>query len=563
MGGISKFILSSLLAISIFVSSTISLDPEIEATINELITQQFLPINGITGLGLSILAANDSMVRGYGFRNLEEQLHADSSTLFGIGSISKSFSSVLAVKILSEKYPDLGESVLDRPIRQLLPAINFTLIDRFRSESLSFRDLLSHRTCLLPENLALSSFPYNKSEFYYRHRYAPELCSFRTEFHYNNGAFGYVGELIASLAGSTLENLLEQLFGDLGMSETTYLKESVDYEKLPNMSQGYFRNGTRTVKYNSELLKRVTLAIGSGGILSSANDMLKYMQFHLNKGKVGNRQIISEEAMSWLKKVVMPLPFTGYKTSPSDPNKIISGSFGYALGLRVAIHDGWQRITHSGYIPPYLSLMSIVPALNLAIFSTTNGPGMLPPGADLDTLHAALFEILRSNGTLPISRKDVFKKLEIPRPKFPEIKVDARAKTLESHPTPQSIVGIYGNGLSGEFNISELPETGTTGEYSFQYGQWGLGILHPAVNASNTYSVEWSTDIVQDDYTYGPIDEIPPTILAFSQNFTKVALAVPGMSTVFEKDLTLDKLPVQPWDPTSCAPNVDLGLFKY
>lgn len=35
------------------------------------------------------------------------------------------------------------------------------------------------------------------------------------------------------------------------------------------------------------------MAIGSGGILTSARDMAKYMQFHLNQGKVGSDQIVN------------------------------------------------------------------------------------------------------------------------------------------------------------------------------------------------------------------------------------------------------------------------------
>lgn len=45
-------------------------------------------------------------------------------------------------------FPELGQSALDTPLEDLLPATaNFTLIDRYRAEQTSFRDLLSHRVC--------------------------------------------------------------------------------------------------------------------------------------------------------------------------------------------------------------------------------------------------------------------------------------------------------------------------------------------------------------------------------------------------------------------------------
>lgn len=36
------------------------------------------------------------------------------------------------------------------------------------------------------------------------------------------------------------------------------------------------------------------MALGAGGILSSANDMAKYMNFHLNLGRVNTTQVIPE-----------------------------------------------------------------------------------------------------------------------------------------------------------------------------------------------------------------------------------------------------------------------------
>jgi hypothetical protein len=42
----------------------------------------------------------------------------------------QSFTAVLACKLLNEKFPDLGEAVLDTPIVELTPDFNFTLIDK-------------------------------------------------------------------------------------------------------------------------------------------------------------------------------------------------------------------------------------------------------------------------------------------------------------------------------------------------------------------------------------------------------------------------------------------------
>lgn len=78
------------------------------------------------------------------------------------------------MKVLSETFPELGSSVLETPLRLLHPKGNFTFSDRylgrslqihkvnivicrFRYESMSFRDLLSHRHGIRTESLGISA----------------------------------------------------------------------------------------------------------------------------------------------------------------------------------------------------------------------------------------------------------------------------------------------------------------------------------------------------------------------------------------------------------------------
>lgn len=60
------------------------------------------------------------------------------------------------IKTLSELYPQRGAAVLDIPLAQLIPtSVNFTLSDRYRAEHTTFRDILSHRTCLMNGGIEL------------------------------------------------------------------------------------------------------------------------------------------------------------------------------------------------------------------------------------------------------------------------------------------------------------------------------------------------------------------------------------------------------------------------
>jgi len=57
-------------------------------------------------------------------------------------------STLYIVKLLNDKFPDRGEDVLDVPVRTLAPAYNLTFIDLYRTEYITFRDILSHKVCI-------------------------------------------------------------------------------------------------------------------------------------------------------------------------------------------------------------------------------------------------------------------------------------------------------------------------------------------------------------------------------------------------------------------------------
>lgn len=76
------------------------------------------------------------------------------------------------------------------------------------------------------------------------------------------------------------------------MTNTTYVNLNGSYESLPDMSQPYVLKYDVLVEYDIFQVRKVHMSLGAGGILSSANDMAKYMDFHLNKGRIGDRQIV-------------------------------------------------------------------------------------------------------------------------------------------------------------------------------------------------------------------------------------------------------------------------------
>ncbi|OXA40766.1 Beta-lactamase [Folsomia candida] len=231
--------------------------PELQVDIDAL-SSSWMTLQNTPGLGLAITRGAGELVyaRGYGFRDVENRLQVDPTTLFGIGSITKSFTATVVIKKLNEMFPELDVAVLDTPIRVLAPGYNFILSDRYRTGSTTFRDLLSHKVCTFPELTGMFVQSYTGSDdMYYRHRYAPEFCSFRNGFAYNNGLIGMAGDIIAHMGNTTFTDMLSELLVAIGMNETTWVKDTDDHNNMMGRSVPYIWKDGGLLRYNPELLK--------------------------------------------------------------------------------------------------------------------------------------------------------------------------------------------------------------------------------------------------------------------------------------------------------------------
>ncbi|XP_021963681.1 uncharacterized protein LOC110859117 isoform X2 [Folsomia candida] len=530
--------------------------PEIRVEIDALL-ESWMTSKNTPGLSLAITRGDGELVytRGYGYRDVENRLQVDPGTLFGIGSITKSFAATVVIKKLNEMFPELDVTVLDTPIRILAPGYNFVLSDRYRSESVTFRDLLSHRVCTFPELAGMWVQTYTSFEdIYYRHRYTVEYCSFRNGYVYNNGLIGMAGDIIAHMANSTFNEMLSELLGAIGMNETTWVKESDDHNNMMGRSVPYIWKDDGLIRYNPELLKGVVIVNAAGGILSSAQDMMKYMQFQLNLGNVGGQQIVPEAVMGWL-TAPSNLQVAGFIKTGDNPNATVDLNLAYGLCLNVGVYDGWLRVSHGGYIPPYESLMHLFPSLNLGIFVTMNGPGTAAASAEpVNALLNKIFDILQGNtkrGSKVASHS--FSDLTVgPYPIIRERKENkveglAQVKRIE----PEEAVGVFGSGFNGEMSLTMRTNPSGGQQLYVEYGVWGHGWLTQTSNA--TFTIEWDNDywMLAWSNQVGPTEVIlyfvdADTIQFWDNGFQS--------ATNFERGLRVDDLPEIPYAPDSCGP---------
>src|SRR5882724_8828628 len=94
--------------------------------------------------GMAICVIKDGKIilsKGYGMRDVKNNLPVTPKTMFAIGSSTKSFTVVSLGTLVDE-----GKIDWDKPVRDYLP--DFRLYDKMATEQMTPRDLVTHRSGL-------------------------------------------------------------------------------------------------------------------------------------------------------------------------------------------------------------------------------------------------------------------------------------------------------------------------------------------------------------------------------------------------------------------------------
>ena len=92
----------------------------------------------------------------------------------------------------------------------------------------------------------------------------------------------------------------------------------------------------------------------AGSINSNVEEMIRYVQFHLNKGKHGDEQLLSESNIQQMQTPQMVVP------GSIQFDEL--GHSSYGLGLGVTSYRGKKVVQHGGGIDGFISLLSFMPA---------------------------------------------------------------------------------------------------------------------------------------------------------------------------------------------------------
>lgn len=355
-------LLLALLLISFFLSPSFSQKKQdVFKTLDAELEKARVALN-TPGFAIAIVQEDQIVyAKGFGFKDVENQVPVTENTLFAIGSSSKAFTSAILGVLRKEEKIDFDA----RP-GKYIPELRF--YEPWMNEQITVKDLMAHRTGLPRHDFSWFMFPSeSKSELIKRIEFQEPFTGLRQQWYYNNWMFFLQGEIGARLTGKSWEQNVKELFFDkLDMTRSNF--RIPEMEKDADKSFGYsvdLDGKTKRMDYYN------IAAMGpAGAINSSVSEMSNWLITWINGGKFKGEQIIPED---YVKDAMSAQMVVGASTPSKEHPDVQFSNYGY--GWFLTSYRGHYRVEHGGNIDGFSASASFFPTDSLGIIVLTNQNG--------------------------------------------------------------------------------------------------------------------------------------------------------------------------------------------
>lgn len=324
-----------------------------------------------------------SYYKGFGHRNVEKDLPVNADTIYGIASITKSFTCVAIMQL-----QEAGKLSVHDKVLKYLP--EFKTSDSEKTEQMTIHHFMTNTSGLPP----LPSLVYANKRSMDKDPAAKDypgldiepdddqgpidtyedLMKFIGEldfdllgppgihFSYSNDAFALLGAIIERVSGKSYEQYIkEHILEPAGMKNSSF--DLDDIEDQENITMLYAQKDSERDKsvYPAPVWWDAPSMRAAGYLKSTVNDMLRYTEIYRNKGVVDSTRILSEESV---KQMTYPYVET-------EPGKY----YGYGLMITPDYY-GNTLVEHGGNLKAIASLMAIIPELGISGVVLTNLAGV-------------------------------------------------------------------------------------------------------------------------------------------------------------------------------------------
>ena len=330
-------------------SSTSPLD----STLTQLFALDLAP-------GMSVAVVRDTQViyaKGFGWADVESRRPVTPETIFYIASTTKSFTGLAAV-LLDEQ----GRLELDAPVSRYLPTAK--LQAPLDPDSITLRALLSHTHGIDNDGPIVFRTAYTGEHT--NDRLVALLASHPAAKTGRDYVYGNIGYNVAGLAmdatlGESWRDVLQRMiFQPLGMTSTSAYLSRMPRDRL---AQPYRREPTGFARapYN----KGDANMQAAGGLVSTAADMARWLEAHINDGVIDGRRVFPASAIAE----------THRRQATVRANMRGVTVNGYGFGWQIGTLGADTVLTHGGGFLGFSTSMSFMPQRRIGVIVMTNENG--------------------------------------------------------------------------------------------------------------------------------------------------------------------------------------------
>jgi len=229
----------------------------------------------VPGVSVAVWHGDQQWSAGLGVTSVDNPLPVTASTLFQIGSISKTMLATLLMQLV-----EAGTLDLDTPVKKYIPSLR--LADAAVAEQVTTRHLLTHSGGWMGEYFNQYGYGNDALDKMVKSLVRlPQISPLGAVSSYNNAGFTIAARLVEVLTKESYEGAAtRRLFRPIGMTEAFFYPD--DAIMTRRYAVGHLTwDGVATVA-NPWAIGRSTNAIG--GVTCSAETLMAFAQFHSGDG---------------------------------------------------------------------------------------------------------------------------------------------------------------------------------------------------------------------------------------------------------------------------------------
>lgn len=341
----------------------------------EQLVQDIMTHYQAAGIAVAVVDRENTLYQNFfGWRDVEQQLPMDENTIFGLASISKSFTA-LSVLQLAER----GVIDLDGPLSRYLPEFR----NAHAAQPVKVWHLLCHSAGFLPQPRTLACTVAQQMGIWQEGQAElgghPGLAQQGTELicqrldsqaektgvpgenlSYSNDSFGLLSEIVRRYGGenSFPDYIDKHILAPLGMNRSgiRFIAPAQD----PNCTKLYYvEEGQR--QWTRDFYDNAFVLMGGGAMKSTLADMKNYVQMYLRGGLTqDNSPVISGYTLNEMIKPRQQYAF--------------QQQYGYALSI--GRMGDWTMIGHGGSLTGVSTNFQWCPELGIGVVVLCNTSGV-------------------------------------------------------------------------------------------------------------------------------------------------------------------------------------------